>query len=341
MEIADRTVPPAADAPPDADAPPGADAPIDADVPDSPLPDRPDGRRTGWAGWLRRGLLVVVLGFAVWAIVRNRTSLVAALADLSPWAVLGSFVAALLAMVASLFMWRAVLADLGAPLSVKDGARVFYLSQLGKYVPGGIWSIASQVALTRELRVPRRTSLAGGVLTIAVSTGVGLIVAGAMLPFAAPEAARKYWWIMLAIPVFLVALHPPVLGWLINRALRVIGRPPLPRAPTRAGLLRAAAWQLVVWLMLGVHAWLLVVGVGGPVGRSLPVAIAGYALAYSIGLLALMPAGAGIRDLALIIAFGTVIPGPAALAVALVSRTLLVVVDLLMAGIQRLVRRKP
>jgi hypothetical protein len=51
-----------------------------------------------------------------------------------------------------------------------------------------------------------------------------------------------------------------------------------------------------------------------------------------------MPAGAGVRDLALTAALTTVIPSGAALAVALVARTLITAVDLLLALAQ--IRRR-
>ncbi len=295
-----------------------------------------------WRSILRNALLLVMLVFAVGAIARNWAKLGSALSDLSPWTVAASFVPAILAILAGLMVWRAVLADLGAPMSVPAAARVFFLSQLGKYLPGAIWSIASQMELTRELNVPRRTSLAGGVLAIAVSTTVGLQVAAVTLVLGAPDIARRFWWALVAIPALLAMLHPAVLGRLMNIALKVLRRPPLPRPPTLRGLLTAAGWQLVGWAMLGLHAWLLIVSVGGTPGRSIPVAIGGYALGYSLGLLALLPSGLGVRDTALIVTFSTVIPAPAAVVVALVSRIVLAVVDIGMAAIQHIpaVRRR-
>jgi uncharacterized membrane protein YbhN (UPF0104 family) len=97
--------------------------------------------------------------------------------------------------------------------------------------------------------------------------------------------------------------------------------------------------------MLGLEAWLLVVGSGAPALRSLPVAIGGYALAYGLGQLAVgLPAGAGVREAALTLALSTVVPTPTALLVALLSRGMLTVVDLTMAGAQYLIglrRRQP
>jgi hypothetical protein len=76
----------------------------------------------------------------------------------------GSLGLALLTVLAGLFTsflgWRAVLADYGGRLPLAGGLRVFFLSQLGKYLPGSIWPAVAQMELGREYKVPRRVSAA-------------------------------------------------------------------------------------------------------------------------------------------------------------------------------------
>lgn len=298
----------------------------------------PLGRRRGRAalfGWLKVALLIAMVAFAASALVKNWDEVSAALARLNPWVVGASLPPVALAMVAAMMVWRSLLADLGAPLPIPVAARIFFLSQLGKYLPGSIWSIATQIELGREHKVPRRVSLAVGVLALVITAAVGFPVAAVTLLLAAPDVLGQYWWGLLAVPVLLTALHPAVLAPLANVGFRIIRQPPLPRRPTVTGMVRAAAWQALVSVLFGVHAWLLLLGTDShaPVGRTLLAAIGGYALAYALGLLAIpVPAGLGVRDLALTAAFTAVVPLPAATAVAAVSRVALTVVDLTLAG---------
>jgi uncharacterized membrane protein YbhN (UPF0104 family) len=296
-------------------------------------------RLPGWVSSPRfrtvaRGvLLVAMLGFAVLAVVREWGGLTDALGRLSVPELLLAFVPAVLAMVAAVFVWRTVLADLGARLPVRAAARIFFPSQLGKYLPGSIWSVVTQMELGRAYKVPPRTSLATGALAIAVSVGVGLPLAGVTLVFGAPDAVRRYWWALPCVLVILVCLHPRIVGGALELALRVLRRPPLPRRPTWRGMATAAGYQVLNWLAMGLHAWFLLIAMGAPAGRALPVAIGGFALAYGLGLLAIpVPAGAGIRDAALVVTFATVVPTSTALAVALVSRVILTVVDVGLAS---------
>ncbi len=297
-------------------------------------------RRRSWWDLVKLAVLLAMFGFAAVAIVRNWAAVEAAIRQLSPWAVVASVPFAVLAMLAALGVWRSLMADFGAPLPLRGAARIFFLSVLGKYVPGSVWSVLAQIELGREYHVPRRTSLTVGVLAIVMSASVGVPLAAVMLPLAAPEAARRFWWALLPVPLLLALLHPKVLAWALNLVFRVVRRPPLPHPPSWSGLLKAAGWQTLVWVLLGLHAWLLIIGIGGSPGRSLPIAIGGYALGYSIGLFAIgMPAGAGVREAALFLAFSAVIPKPAAAVVVLLSRAVLTLVDLTLAGAQYALRR--
>ena len=80
--------------------------------------------------WLRRGLLLVVLGFAVWAVIGRRTELAAALRELSPASVGLAFVPALLAAGVSLLMWRTMLAEFGFRLDDREQRRRWLLKSV-------------------------------------------------------------------------------------------------------------------------------------------------------------------------------------------------------------------
>jgi uncharacterized membrane protein YbhN (UPF0104 family) len=316
---------------------------VEITAPSAERRDTPAAPSPGWRVWLRRLMIVVLLGFAGWAIVRNRHDFAVAIREMSAWVLPGAFAFGILAMVAALYVWRALMTDLGYRLPLPAAARIFFISQLGKYVPGSVWSIAAQIELSRDHAIPKRTNVTVGVLAIAVSITSGLTLAALLLPFSGPATIHHYWWIMLLIPVFVGVLHPRVLGPALNRVLRLLRREPLPRTPTWAGLGRVAGLQVIVWVLLGLQAWLVLVGLGASPLRALPVAVGGYALAYGLGQLAIgLPAGAGVREIALTVALSTVLPAPKALVVALLSRGILTVVDVGMAGVQYLlgVRRK-
>ncbi len=161
----------------------------------------------------------------------------------------------------------------------------------------------------------------------------GLLVAAVFLPLNSPRALTHYWWALLAIPILLCSLLPPVLNPVVNRLCGLFRRPPLERPFGLSSLTRAAAWQLLVWLLTGVQGYLLVAGIGAPGVRSLFIAVGGFALAFAAGVLFIpAPAGAGVRETALVAALSPVLHVGPALAVALLSRALSTLSDLTVAS---------
>jgi uncharacterized membrane protein YbhN (UPF0104 family) len=289
----------------------------------------------------RLGILVVVLACCGYAVAVEWPGVHAALGRTRWYAVAGSAAAAMAGAGSMMLAWRALLADLGSPLPVATTTRISFVSQLVKYVPGAIWSFAAHVELGYDHYVPRRRGAASVVTALAVAVAVGLAIAAVALPLASAAAARHYAWALAALPVILVCLCPPVLGWLTDRALRVLRLPPLERRVSWRGLAVATGWTVLGWLLLGMQVWLLLASVTGRGAGVLLVAVGGYALACSVALaLVVFPNGIGARELILIAALAPVLDRPAALAVALLARASTTISDLAWGGIGLAIGRR-
>ncbi len=278
---------------------------------------------------VRLALLAVVLVCCGYGLAVEWPGMRAALGRTHWYSVAGSAAAAMAGAGSMMLAWRALLADLGSPLPVGMAARVTFLGQLGKYVPGAIWSFAAHVELGYDYDVPRRRGAASVVTALAVTVAVGLAIAALGLPLASAAAARHYLWALALLPVMLVCLCPPVLGRLTDRALGVLRMQRLERRPTWRGLAVAVGWTALGWLLLGLQAWLLLAGMTGRGADVLLLAVGGYALACSAALvLVVFPNGIGAREVILIAALAPVLDRPSALAVAVLARVGTMVSDL-------------
>jgi glycosyltransferase 2 family protein len=169
------------------------------------------------------------------------------------------------------------------------------------------------------------------VLTMLLTLLAGLLVALVTLPFVPGSAS--YRWVFLATPVLLVCLHPKVLNRILDRLLRLARRPALEQPLAGRAIAAALAWAVGSWIFYGLQIWLLAVRVGAPAGKGALLAVGGFAFAWCVGFVVVFaPAGAGIRDLLLIAMFGPMIGVGRATAVALVSRVVMTVGDLVMAA---------
>jgi uncharacterized membrane protein YbhN (UPF0104 family) len=283
---------------------------------------------------LRLGLLVVVLCCCGYGLYTEWPQVVPQLRHLRWYAVALSLAAAMTGTGCQMLAWRTILADLGSPIPVRAAGRISFVAQLGKYVPGGVWAVAAQVELGHDYRIPRTRSLASVLVSLIVTLGSGLAVALATLPFVSPGLARHYWWVLAIVPLVGFSLCPPVLGRLLDCALALTRRSPLPAWPSWRGLRRALGWNLAGWLLLGAQVWLLVVTMGSGRTAAVLVAIGGYALAFSAGmLLVVVPSGIGARELILTLALASVLPHGAAIAVALTTRGIATVSDVALGAL--------
>ena len=284
--------------------------------------------------WLRLGVLVVVLAFCGYGLYREWPQVTSGLARLRWYSVCLALAAAMAGSACMMLAWRAILADLGSRLPVSAAARVNFVAQLGKYVPGAVWAFAAQVELGHDYEVPRRRSFASVATSLTITVGSGLSVALVTLTLISPSVVRHYWWVLCAVPVIAAGLCPPVLGRILNRVLTILRSQPLEHRPSWGGLGRALAWNLAGWLLLGLQVWTLATAMASLSGRALLLAVGGYSLAFSAGmLLVFLPSGLGARELILIAALSPSLPHGTAVAAAVVTRVVTTVSDLALGAL--------
>jgi hypothetical protein len=177
--------------------------------------------RPRWRGTVRAAMLVLVLAFVAVLLARQWPRVRPLLGRLDPAAVGAATAAVLAGIYATFRSWRAVLADLGFPLPHAAGMRVFFLGQLGKYLPGSVWPVAAQMELGRDYGVPARSAAASAAVAMLLSVATGLLVAIPTVPLLGRAALSHSWWVLAALPLVLAVLAPPILNRLITVSLRL------------------------------------------------------------------------------------------------------------------------
>ena len=226
--------------------------------------------------------------------------------------------------------WRKILTGWQAHLSFPVASRIWFVSNLGKYLPGKIWSIAAMSVMAREHAVSPMAAAGSSILIqlVTVATGIALVLVTGIRAVSQPVVAVIIGVVLAAgiasIPVVLPRLARAV-GNLAGRSIEV---PPLPAAT----LWLSVARSMVSWIAYGIAFQLFVKGVLGSAAGATSSYIAVYAASYIIGFLALFaPGGVVVRESALVA--GMVRLGlasqPDAFAVAVASRLWLTVVELL------------
>lgn len=294
---------------------------------------------------LRRLVELVVVGvfvaFLVLAVAREWDRVRLLIGDLSVTAVGLAMVTMLAGIWCSFLCWRAILADFGCAVPLPGAMRIFFVGQAGKYLPGKLWPILTQARLGREYNVPARASSAAAAIFMLIYLATGLLVAVCTLPVLGADAFGRFWWTLLALPAAVVALWPPVLNRALGFALRLARREPMPRPLSLRGVGASAGWAVIMWGLYGVHLWALLRDLGADDPALLPMSVGAFAGSWSIGFLMLIaPAGAGPREVAMVLLLRAAVAQPQALVAAMVSRLLMTIGDLAWPGIALLVERR-
>lgn len=286
--------------------------------------------RTGIRTSVRYAFVILAVSFLGAALAADWQATLSAVRTTEPIRLGASFLFGAVGMMVSYFAWRSSLAALGSALSVARGARVFFVGQLGKYIPGAVWPVLAQSELARDLGVPRARTAAAFTLTLLVSAITGAFVAVLGVPASLGEVPGAAWFAVL--PAAALSLHPRIFTAALRGAEKLTRRRFDVATPGWGDLLRIGMLCLLMWLALGAHLAALLPSTPADTELTL-AAIGAMALAWVAGLLVVvLPAGVGVREAVLLLALGTAVGQATTLLVVLLSRVLLTVSDLMLAG---------
>lgn len=214
-------------------------------------------------------------------------------------------------------LWRRLLIAIARQrLPLGRAYRVSALANLGKYLPGKIWTVMGVIYLLRRDGYPGPATFAAAILHQAFT-----VLAGAL--FTLLTIGTDFWRGMPVIPVILglglsaAILYPPFFIGVLNWGLRVMRRDPVSIQLPLAQSLGLFVFYMVAWSLYGLAFWCFLRGVGI---EGLPFwrVAASSCGAYLAGFLALFaPGGLGIREGVLAVLLTPLLgPGiPAAVAV--------------------------
>jgi hypothetical protein len=301
-----------------------------------------------WRVVVQGAVTVLVVAFVARAVARNWDdfrSMDVTLHLRADWLVV-SVASTFFTYLLQIESWRRVLAGWRQSIGFVPAARAWCLANLGRYVPGKVWSVAGLVVMARQRGVEGWAAAASAVVMQALGLGTCLAVVTMTLPGRLPGLVLGGGLVIvvalaagaLIAGLTLVALHST---WAVERVGRMVGEQgsvlrPLPIRATVAG----GTLTLASWVTYGIAFWALARGMGFGAGLAVPTAIGVFALGYIAGLLALFaPGGVGVREVAFGLLLAPVIgPGPA-VGLSVASRLLLTVMEVAAAGVAVLAGR--
>lgn len=227
-------------------------------------------------------------------------------------------------------IWRAIAYSLsGMTLSIRATMKVFFVSALGRYVPGKIWQLAGTAVLAQREGFPATAATAALLVKdLAVLTG-GMVLLAVLLP-GRLGGALSGQRVILAVALLGAAIG--LFIFILTNAGKAIRHRLLIRLGPRiaeagAMLDRLTFRHAVEAFLMCVAGWIFMayafdLFVSAFVPGELPaLSLAAVVIAsYIGGYIALMPAGAGAREGLMLVLLTPFITAPAALVVSIFSR---------------------
>lgn len=231
-------------------------------------------------------------------------------------------------------VWFLVLAGVGVKIEFRVAMKIHISSILPKYVPGYIWQFVGKAYLSGEAGAPQQLVVLGMGLEMLLLVSGGVIVAAVVLPVT-PFAG----WLFPPLPGLRVVA--PLAGLALLLLL-----PKLVQLPQRQGLLAGRSNHspvqgyfntlailgiiAIAWIVLGTSVFLIASSLHDVNSSAIP----GFIFAFTASMLAglfvfFAPVGLGIREGLLTLLLALFVPAPVAAMVAILSRILMTIGEVL------------
>jgi glycosyltransferase 2 family protein len=291
-------------------------------------------RRIWWVLQFAAGALLV--GLAARSILINWQSLRAQPIEwqFSPAWIASSVLLVFASYTVLIEAWRRVVLSMGQRLAFLPAVRIWFLSSLGKYVPGKVWTVAGAALLAQRAGVDPAAAVSGAIVlqALALASGAAVVMITARETFQAVGP-----W---AVPIAIAGIALAIAGVALVSSQSFLDRVrqwlpsswPRLRAIPPSILALAFIANVIAWTGYGAALLLLARGLLPGVVLSIPQAVGVFTCSYLIGFVALFaPGGLGPRESVFILMLTGDIGLKHAAALALASRLLLTGTELLPA----------
>lgn len=231
-------------------------------------------------------------------------------------------------------LWARMVSSLGGPrLGLVEAFRIFFIANLGRYVPGKIWQLAGLTYLARRQGVSISVASSAAILGQLYSLGAAACVAAlgfALGPSTSLPRGVLPAALALAAVTILLTTVPAIVRFMLLLGFRLArSSDPAPEVSGWFGL-RWLGLYLPGWLAYGVAFGLLWSAFSEAAPVSWTAAAGAFAGAYFLGYTALFaPAGVGVREGVMTVLLAPLLGGATATVLAVIARLWMTIGELI------------
>ncbi len=212
---------------------------------------------------------------------------------------------------------------LGVRLTYSQVYYGYHASQLGKYLPGRIWIIPGRAVALKRHGVDPLIAGTSALIDMYILIAVGILVYVPSLFLPAQGAMRQLGLVglLLCVPLLVSLVFPKVLNRLFSLVLKWLGRGELEIRFAWYHFAGMLVVYLMLWILSGVGLFLLADSFSPLLVADLPQVIGAMGFSWVLGTVSfLTPAGLGVREGAMSLLLGSLIPAPLPALLAILAR---------------------
>ncbi|HET7234623.1 MAG TPA: lysylphosphatidylglycerol synthase domain-containing protein [Longimicrobium sp.] len=264
-------------------------------------------------GWWKKAAAALLIAAAAWFLfstIRHNWPRVRAYPWHTDWMLLAASVAALVAVLAwGVCVWSLVLRRFEhAPVRLGTLQRIWFLSNLARYIPGAVFQFVTAAQLSRAAGLSPAVLLTSLLVHTALSL-LAAVVVGAWTLTAGSFPALPALWIGVAATVTAVLMvHPRLLNSVFALASRVAKRELIRWNGSWGYGVALLCAAVLSWALYGAAYYLFVRALTPVNASALPVLAGVNAMSFVAGFLTPLPGGIGPREAAMTGLLGSVLP---------------------------------
>jgi uncharacterized membrane protein YbhN (UPF0104 family) len=217
-------------------------------------------------------------------------------------------------------IWRSLLQKLSSKLPFKKAFKIWFYSNLGKYVPGKIWSVMGMVYMCEKEGIPKAATLSSAILNQLLNIIGGLILVLILSGTKFLRGMSKLYYLPLIL-VFVISLYPRVMEKILNWGLKKLKKEPVKVNLSFKENLFFTLLFMLAWGVYGVAFNIFILSLTDSSFNLWPFLTSIFAFSYILGFLSIfVPGGLGVREGILVYYLSSYFPLPVAVLIALLSR---------------------
>jgi hypothetical protein len=302
---------------------------------------RPRPPRGRWGSLLSGVISIVVLAFLCRSLARSWGTLDGVSWRLDPARLLLSLVVLAVYYPLLVWNWTFLMRALGEPVPFRRALPVWLGSQLGKFLPGKVWTLFGRAYLGERAGLdPVRVSFSL-LIEVGLILVTGLLLVVVTMPLAADLSIPARGVLLLLLAPSLAAIHPAAFAALANIGLRLLRRGEARYTCTVREHLLLVGSFLLSWLLYGTAFYLFATSLSSSAAVGPLATWSGFlsvlclhTASWIVGFVAfLTPGGLGVREASLSYLLAGMMPAGAATLVALLARLWITLAELLAIAI--------